>query len=325
MAVRILAWGSAGIALVLALLFYLLRSSTPVEPQTGARLIRQTAAAGGVQRSYLLYVPAKVRRRPALVVMFHGSMGTAEEARATTGYQFERLADRDGFLVAYPQGVEGNWNDCRKAAGYAARRLHADDVGLFKQIVARTAREQGADRRQVFAAGVSSGGHAVFRLVLEHPELLAGAAVFAASLPAPENSDCSAKGPPPPIMLVNGTRDPINPYRGGTVSLFGFGSRGTVLSTPASAARLAALAGATGPTTRRIHSCLARDSTWVEQIAWRTRRGEAVVLLSVHGGGHLVPQPSYRPPRLLGRATSVINGPAEAWRFFERRPGSHGC
>jgi polyhydroxybutyrate depolymerase len=44
------------------------------------------------------------------------------------------------------------------------------------------------------------------------------------------------------------------------------------------------------------------------------------VLMAVHGGGHVVPQPVYRPRRLLGGVTSAIDGPAEAWSFFRRQP-----
>ena len=58
------------------------------------------------------------------------------------------------------------------------------------------------------------------------------------------------------------------------------------------------------------------DGTSVDRTEWRGERGQAVVLMSVNGGGHLVPQPVYRARRLLGRTTSAINGPQEAWAFF---------
>jgi polyhydroxybutyrate depolymerase len=143
--------------------------------------------------------------------------------------------------------------------------------------------------------------------------------VFGANLPTPDNNVCAARGPPPPIMLVNGTDDPINPYEGGKVTLFGFGNRGTVLSARASAAYFARSAGAAGPLVSRVPARASGDGTWVERAAWRAPGRSEVRLLSVHGGGHVVPQAAYRPPRLLGTVTSAIDGPSEAWDFFRRQ------
>jgi polyhydroxybutyrate depolymerase len=42
----------------------------------------------------------------------------------------------------------------------------------------------------------------------------------------------------------------------------------------------------------------------------------------VHEGGHVVPQPRFRYPRMLGRTTSDLDAPAEAVRFFLHPEGS---
>jgi polyhydroxybutyrate depolymerase len=318
-AARILAWIGAVTALVIGLAFYLLYAPAPAEPMLSARPERGTIRVDALERSYLIYAPARLAQAPALLVVFHGSMGSPSAIRRETGYGFDRLADRDGFVVAYPQGYEGNWNDCRKSADYPARRLGVDDVGFFEALVDRLRRERGVDPSRVFVAGLSNGGHFVFRLALERPDRIAGAAVFAASLPTPDNDGCTKRGRPPPIMLVNGTADPINPYEGGTVTLFGFRSRGTVRSARDSAAYFAREAGAAGPSTDRLPARIDGDRTWVERSVWSGPGGREVVLLSVHGGGHVVPQSAYRPPRLLGGVTSAIDGPAAAWAFFRRR------
>lgn len=317
-ALRILLWIGLALALLLGIAVYLLYAPAPPEPALGGRVERQSVRVGERDRSYLIYAPARPAASPALLVVFHGSMGTAAGIRAETGYGFDRLAERDGFLVAYPQGFEGNWNDCRRTADYPARRLDIDDVGFFAALVEQLRRERGIDPARVFVAGLSNGGHFVFRLALEHPDRIAGAAAFAASLPTADNNDCAARGTTPPILLVNGTADPINPYEGGKVTLFGFGDRGTVLSAADSAAFFARRAGASGPALSRIAARAAGDETWVERREWRGSGGRPVVLMSVHGGGHVVPQSVYRPRRLLGRATSAIDGPAEAWAFFRR-------
>ncbi len=318
-AIRVLMWAIGSLALVLAVAFYLLYAPSPSQPALSARALTGTIRVGTLNRTYLLYVPARRNAAPPLLVVFHGSMGSGRDVRVDTGYEFDRLADRDGFVVAYPDGYEGNWNDCRRAASFPARRLNIDDVGLFEALVSRLQSERNIDPTRVFVVGSSNGGHFVFRLALEHPDLIAGAAVFAASLPTRDNSDCTLRGRPPPIMLVNGTSDPINPYEGGVVTLFGFGNRGQVSSTLESANYFARAEGATGPLVARIPPQAESDRTWVERSVWRTGATSRVVLLTVRGGGHVVPQPTYRPPRLLGQATTAINGPAEVWDFFRRQ------
>src|ERR1700731_2020941 len=47
-------------------------------------------------------------------------------------------------------------------------------------------------------------------------------AAIAAGLPTPHSSSCSQLGETSRAMLVDGTDDPINPYQGGVVTLFGF-------------------------------------------------------------------------------------------------------
>jgi polyhydroxybutyrate depolymerase len=313
---RILLWLGGGAALAFALAFYLLYAPAPSEPRLSARPVPGTIEVGTEKRQYLLFAPARRAAAPALLVVFHGRMGSPARIRAETGYGFDRLADRDGFVIAYPQGFEGRWNDCRKRSYDAARR-GIDDLAFFDALVERLHRELGVDPARVFVAGVSNGGQFVYRLALERPQAIAGAAVFAAGLPTPDDNICTPRGPPPPIMIVNGTADPITPYRGGMVSLFGFADLGTVLSTHDSA-RYFAGAGP-GPVTLRIPPRARGDRSWVERSIWRRGGRNAVMLLSVHGGGHVVPQGVYRPQSLLGPVTSAIDGPAEAWGFFRSR------
>jgi hypothetical protein len=68
--------------------------------------------------------------------------------------------DEHGFVVVYPDGYERNWNDCRKAAAYPARKLRIDDAGLVFALVERLQSAIGADPARVFAIGYSNeSGH----------------------------------------------------------------------------------------------------------------------------------------------------------------------
>jgi polyhydroxybutyrate depolymerase len=44
-----------------------------------------------------------------------------------------------------------------------------------------------------------------------------------------------------------------------------------------------------------------------------------VELAAVEGGGHGIPQPYRRHPRLLGSSPKEPKGPAVIWAFFERQ------
>ena len=66
---------------------------------------------GGVTRTYVLHVPPHPAKSPALIVAFHGHLGTGAHMEELSG--FDALSDRDGFVVAYPDGLDRGWNDGR--------------------------------------------------------------------------------------------------------------------------------------------------------------------------------------------------------------------
>jgi polyhydroxybutyrate depolymerase len=145
------------------------------------------------------------------------------------------LADQHGFIVLYPDGYRRNWNDCRKNATFAAKRQNIDDMNFMRALIARMMFEYAIDRKRVYVFGYSNGGHMAFRLAMEAPAEIAAIASVAANLPTPDASSCPQQGRTSRVMLINGTADPINPYGGGIVTLFGFASRGCVMSSIASA------------------------------------------------------------------------------------------
>jgi len=237
--------------------------------------------------------------------------------RRWTGYEFDRLADRDGFVVLYLDGYKKNWNDCRRDATYAARLENVDDIGFIRLLIERFAAEKGVDRHKVYAFGYSSGGQMAHRLAIEAPDMVAAVATAGANLPTPDNSLCPLEGRTARVMLVSGTDDPIVPFHGGEVSLFGFASRGMALSSKETGAELARRNGTNaGPDVTRLPSQNPDDATSIERLVWFKGHDPAVTLYVVHGGGHVVPQPAFRFPRLLGEMTAHFNAPSEAVTFF---------
>lgn len=309
--------GSAAAALVLlGTGFYF--SALAAEPKPAGTIARQTLPVKGLQRTFLVYTPKTLKPNAPLLFVFHGSGGDGEGMRDVTSYEFELLADRDGFIVVYPDGYQTTWNDCRKASPQPARRMNIDDESFVEAMIAKQAADHGIDRKRVFSAGWSNGGQLGFRFALERANQFAAVAAISASLPRPENLACTPSGAAMPVMIVNGTQDPINPFAGGDVML-GSTNAGPVYSSKESAEYWAKLNGVTAaPQVKRLAHKNAGDPTSVEETVWSEAGKPSVVLYAVNGGGHVVPT---RTPQFwggLGRQTGDLDAPVAIWEFFSK-------
>lgn len=315
---KISLFGIGGLLLLGALAYgYFVYSPAPAEPRLSAGIQSATIQVGARTRLYRAYVPAHLPPGAPLVLVLHGSNLDGAKMRQWTGYEFDELADRYGFAVLYPDGYKGGWNDCRRDASFPAKTENVDDVGFLRALVARCQRAYGINAEQVYAFGYSNGGQMAFRLATEAPRPVAAVAAAGANLPTPASCSCPLDGPTARVMLVSGTQDPISPYHGGLVTLFGFSPRGTNLSARASAEQLARRNGATAaPTATRWPHRQPDDPTSVDCLTWSREARPVVVLYTVHGGGHVVPQPRYRFGRIFGRTTGDLDAPWEAVRFF---------
>jgi polyhydroxybutyrate depolymerase len=313
---RFFLWALIVVVALGALLVYFVYSPAPEVPKLSGKLSKGTVQVGGRKRTYLAYVPQGLREGAPLVVVMHGSGMNSTQMRRATGYGFERLADEHGFAVVYPNGYEGYWNACNIVGDYSANKLNIDDVEFLTGMADKLITEIGVDRDRVFATGVSRGGHMAFRLALEAPSRFRAVAAVAANVPTPENFKCKPLGQgTSSVMIMNGTKDPLNPFDGGEVKFFGLLKRGRVRSSRESGQYLADLNHITG--TPELTS-----EDHVDQVLWRNGSRVEVELLALHGGGHGMPQPYVRYPRILGPTLEEPNGPAVIWAFFERqRPG----
>ncbi|WP_330998364.1 polyhydroxybutyrate depolymerase [Burkholderia thailandensis] len=279
------------------------------QPAPPARV--ESLRVGDTVRTFLHVTPPSLPPNAPLVIVFHGGSGTPEQIRKYTAFEFDALADVNGFALAYPRGVGGNWNTCQKGRRNAATRRNVDDVGFTREIIAWFASVYGIDRSRVFVVGFSNGGHMCFRLALEMANELAGFAAISANRPAPADCRHAGRRVAVPMMTISGTADPINPYRGGELSPYGLRTLGPVLSAEETARSFA-----------RPHAQHRRDEagdlfprdrqTRAVRDAW----GDENVLITIHGGGHTIPQPRYTFPRLFGRTSTAVDAPLEIWHFF---------
>jgi polyhydroxybutyrate depolymerase len=312
----------AALALLLAVagaFAYYVWTPLPELPQLNGTAITVTLPLEGHPRRFIEYVPSNLVSGSPLVIVLHGAAMNGTLMRRTTGYEFDRLADGRGFVLLYPDAFAGNWNDCRIASTTAARRAHIDDVGFIRAMIDQEKAKRGIDPAKVFVVGFSNGGHVALDLAALPQSPVAGIAVFASSLSTPEDSSCPQTTPTPPAMLVNGTADPIHPFGGGEISIFGLVHRGMVIGAEATARAFAERNGiASPPTTVTLPHHAPDDPTSVIQISWKRDDKPYVVLYEVRGGGHVVPQPAFRFPRIFGATTGDLDGPSSAIAFFLR-------
>lgn len=317
---RPLVASSITVALALGVgLVYLMHFRLVPEPELPGSLATGELQWQGYSRTYTYYLPAHRLASPPLVYVFHGSGGDAQQARLAYAYEFERLAERFGFIVVYPDGYEKHFNGCRAKGPYAANELDIDDVGLVRELTAHFVQSHNIDPGAVMATGLSNGGQMVLRLALEAPDLVAAVAPVATSMPVEQNMDCTPSGEPAALLLVNGTADPMNPYRGGKVALYGLvGDRGQVLSSSDSAGYWAELAGYDSTTDEfTLPDLVPEDDSTITVTLWQQPGRKVVAHYTVINGGHNVPHPTLKFPKLLGGTNRDIVGAESIWGFFQ--------
>ncbi len=268
-------------------------------------------------RSYRLYVPASVRAKDTpvpLVLVLHGG-GPGFDVMDIT--RVVPVADREGFAVAFPNAVGDLWNDgALRALGSNDSR----DVGFLRRVVDDIeAKGLKVDRKRIYAIGLSNGGMMSLRLACEAADLFAGVGAVAASMPKALALDCRPSAPVS-VVVINGTDDPIVPYRGGTVrvGLVGFGE---VLSTDDTVALWARLNGCGPPAAPVPLGKSGHDGGSRAMQIDHDCPGARVRLVRVEGGGHTWPGGmQFLPSLLIGRVNREIDAGHVTWAFFKGAP-----
>jgi polyhydroxybutyrate depolymerase len=157
--------------------------------------------------------------RPApLVLVFHEGGGTAEGTERMTG--FSALADREGFLVAYAEGVGRNWSESREVTDSTAHGEKVDDVGFVKALIDAIGREHPVDPRRVYATGISNGGIFSHYLAARLSARIAAIAPVVGGMAEGIRSTFSP-AQPVSVLILQGPSDPLVPYGGGGVLIGG--------------------------------------------------------------------------------------------------------
>lgn len=278
----------------------------------------------GLQRRFFVHVPPGYdpARPVPLVLALHGGMGSGRDAARLSGLSAQ--ADRGGFLVAYPDGVDGHWNDGRDVDRYRAQREGVDDVGFLAALIDHLAGCYAVDGTRVYVTGASNGALMANRLACEHAERFAAIAPVIGSMATGVAGRC-APARAMPVLLINGTEDRLVPWNGETVRFAGR-DLGRILPLPELVRFWVQHNGcAPAPEITPLPDVDPNDGTRVVLHHYSgCRDGASVLLYEVQGGGHTWPRGRpYLPQWLIGRTSQDLDANAVIWEFFasqQRRP-----
>lgn len=267
-----------------------------------------------VERGYELHVPAQIPPGGLpLVVVLHGGGDDDPVRLIKQATRFDAKADTEGFAVVYPEAIDGHWNDGRLRRD----RSHAedvDDIAFVHAVVERVASTTAIDLRRVYLVGASNGGMMAYRIACERPQFFAAVAAVVANLPV--GLSCGPSRPVP-MLVINGTDDPLMPWEGGKVR-FGTQHLGAVLSAEATMQTWAHWNRCSGATeTRTLPDQAPADRTRVTRITYSDCQAD-VALFRVEGGGHTWPGAGQQTVRrsAFGRTSRDIDATDEIWSFF---------
>lgn len=280
--------------------------SAPFAPGTS----EATITVGGRQRTFLVHVPPSLdaTRPTPVVLVLHGGGGSGKQAEDST--LMSPIADREGFIAVYPDGigVVKTWN-----GGLCCGRAMEDKVDDTAFVAALLDHVEGracVDKKRVFATGMSNGSLMSHRLACELSSRIAAIAPVAGTIGVAE---CKPTRPVP-VFVIHGSADAHVPPPGGV----GCGPSGASFTSI--------------PTTmegwRDRNGCTATTTPAFEQgdgkcVAY-TGCKAPTVLCTIDGGGHNWPGGA---PKVAvgdcpadGKQSTTFIASEAAWKFFKDNP-----
>lgn len=267
----------------------------------------RTITVDGRAREYILHVPKNLPPGPRpLVIALHGALQPASMMQRYL--DLDAVADREGFIVAYPKGMNLLWNDGRSSiAGFIPLIYERDDAHFVLSVMETLEAEGRVDTSRAYLMGFSNGGFLTAFIACRYPDRFAAFATMMMTVPVGYSESCKPSRPVP-ILMMNGTYDPIVP-------MFGRPTPGARLMSADDSAKLfAKIDNCAPPTTTQAPG--ARITRW-DQCS-----NGAVVRYYRIDGGHQPPSQSVDAMDalaavILGPRSSGLDAPQEIWSFFK--------
>lgn len=255
-------------------------------------------------RTFHFNKPKQVTKNYNLVFILHGSGGDGK-GMMKPALNPEKVSGTEPLMLVYPDGYKKYWNECRKSATSVANLENINEPAFFDSMIHYFSKYYGVNAHYFFAIGLSGGGHMAYKLALTRPDKCKAISAVVANLPDANNLDCAESKIPVAVMIINGTKDLVNPYNGGEMMVGGH-SFGRVRSTENTFTYWARLAGYKGqPVIKELPDTDTANKQTITHFTFKKKGKPEVTLLKVVGGEHSFP----------GDVDAFI----ESWKFFKRQ------
>ncbi|HEY4327874.1 MAG TPA: hypothetical protein VGN20_28080 [Mucilaginibacter sp.] len=263
----------------------------------------------GIKRQFIIYIPSLTKATDELpvVISLHGRLGTGKGMMDFA--DFRPLAEKEKFIIVCPDGIDKSWNDGRPTP---AQKKGINDIKFIDQLITYIINTYHGDAGMVYVTGMSNGGFMSSRIACELSNKIAAVAIVAASMD--KNMDYHPQRSIP-IMYIQGTRDPLVPYNGGTMK----GAGGEIYSHDA-VLKLWADADLCDnkPVITNLPDAANDGTTIIKEEYTNPANGKKVIGYTITNGGHTWPGGAqYLPKFLIGTVSHNINACQMIWDFFK--------
>ncbi|MGH2563864.1 MAG: alpha/beta hydrolase family esterase, partial [Ginsengibacter sp.] len=168
----------------------------------------------GLQRQYIIHLPPAFNALNKLPVIFalHGGGGTARGA--VPFYNLETLADKNNFIVVYPDAVNKAWNIPGMTSRVKGHDTTVNDLNFINTLLDTLITDYKADPAKVFLTGISRGAMFSYYLAEAMNARVTAIAAVCGGISQTQLPGYSFKNPVS-VLMINGTKDPLVRYDGG--------------------------------------------------------------------------------------------------------------
>ncbi len=271
-----------------------------------------------LEREYLIHLPDDYSSNSVYPVIFALHGGGGNYKNTVTQYNLNAVGDTHHFITVYPNALNKSWSMEKVGSRVKGNRQDIDDVKFISTLMDTLVKYYHADADAFFCTGISRGG--IFSLFLaDHlSDRIKAIAPVCASIPQSIAADYAFKHPTP-VLLINGTDDPLIPFNGGYGS-FSKANRtkeNYFIPTDELVKKICALNECIGNPQRYTFPNLEQRNLCTAEKTIFFCTGANFTYIKIIQGGHTWPGgKQYLPKSIIGNVCRDFNAEEEIVKFF---------